>query len=196
MTSVEYNFSQGNRLEDRNTYFYTRFHGVKFLDAWRDARKHAARDLCEEQDEVTENQLRQLPENGGVDTRHLLQRLMSKLSLGEFSGETRIWTDILRRRFEVSKRVFCTYANDHPHKPVPGSSWQDLELYTGFSALMDAAYTAAHDITYLNALLKCNDTLVSVRHALSSKDKERLSDLLSREQHHIEQLADTLEIRL
>jgi hypothetical protein len=61
---------------------------------------------------------------------------------------------------------------------------------------MDAAYTLTGDITYLNALLKCNDTLVSVRHALSSTGKEQLSDLLGREERHIERLADTLEIQL
>lgn len=196
MTSVEYTFSQGNRLEDRNTYFYTRFQGTKFLHAWREARQHASRDLRKEPGGVTESRSQRPSGNGGIDTRHLLQKLLSKLSRGEFSGETRAWTDILRKRFEVSKRVFCAYAGTEPYKPVPDSGWQDLELYTGFSALMDAAYTAMGDITYLNALLKCNDTLISVCHELSSSDKERLSDLLDREQHHIEQLADSLEIRL
>ena len=196
MSCVDYIYSQGNRLEDRNTYFYTQFSGEKFLNAWREAREHAARDLHSKQDEVDETPPQQLSGGGGVNTRELLKTLMGKLSCGEFAGETRLWTNILRRRFEVSKRVFCTYAGDYPHKPVPGSSWQDLELYTGFAALMDAAYNITGDITCLNALLKCNDTLVSVRHVLSAYDRERLSDLLDREAHHIGQLADSLEVRL
>lgn len=196
MSCVDYIYSQGNRLEDRNTYFYTQFSGEKFLNAWREARECAARDLYREQDEVGENPSQQLSADSGVNTRELLKRLMGKLSCGEFAGETQLWTDILRRRFEVSKRVFCTYAGDYPHKPVPGAGWQDLELYTGFAALMDTAYTITGDITYLNALLKCNDTLVSVRHELSSNDRERLSGLLGREQYYIAQLADSLEVRL
>ena len=121
---------------------------------------------------------------------------MSEMSSGEFPAETRRWTDILRKRFEVSKRVYCAYASEHPHKPIPGSNWLDLELYTGFSSLMDAAYTFTDDIVYLNVLLKCNDTLVSVRHLLSCAAKEQLSSLLHREGRHIERLADTLEIKL
>lgn len=196
MSYVDYIYSQGNRLEDRNTYFYTRFQGERFMNAWREAREHAARDLHGKKDEFAETRSQQLSEDGGINTRKLLQRLMSEMSSGGFSGETRLWTDILRKRFEVSKRVFCSYASDYPHQPVPGSIWQNLELYAGFSGLMDAAYTLTGDITYLNALLKCNDTLVSVRHALSSADKERLSNLLGREERHIEWLADALEIQL
>lgn len=196
MSSVEYIYSQGNRLEDRNTYFYTRFHGEKFINAWREARVHAARDLFGKPDELAETRSQRQSEDGGIDTRTLLYRLMSELSSGEFSDETRLWTDILRKRFEVSKRVYCSYASEYPHKPEPGSNWRNVELYTGFSGLMDAAYTLTGDIAYLNVLLKCNDTLVSVRHLLSSAGKEQLSDLLGREEHHIEWLADTLEIKL
>jgi len=196
MNSVDYIYSQGNRLEDRNTYFYTGFQGERFLLAWREAREHAARDLPVKQDELAHIRPQLLSEDGGINTRTLLQRLMSEMSSGEFSGETRRWTDILRKRFEVSKRVFCSYASDYPHKPLPGSTWRNLEHYTGFSGLMDAAYSLSGDITYLNALLKCIDTLVSVRHALSSTDKAQLADLLGREKRHIEQLAETLELKL
>ena len=121
MSSVEYIYSQGNRLEDRNTYFYTRFQGERFMDAWREARENAARDLFGKQNEVADTRPPQLSEDGGIDTRTLLSRLMSDMSSGEFSAEARLWTDILRKRFEVSKRVYCSYAAEYPHKPVPGS---------------------------------------------------------------------------
>ncbi len=54
MSREDYIYSQGNRLEDRNTYFYTQFQGEKFLHAWRAAREHAAHDLYTEQGEVDE----------------------------------------------------------------------------------------------------------------------------------------------
>ncbi len=196
MSCTEYPYSQGNRLEDRNTYFYSGFHGTGFLEAWREARKCAARDLCAVQSEAAEVQPQLIPGSDGIDTANLLERLMVELSSGRFSDETRNWTNILRTRFEVSKRVFCSYASLYPHKPVAGSDWRDLALYTSFSELMEAAYAVTEDITYLNALLKCNDTLVSVRHELSSEGKERVSELLGREAHHIERLANTLEIPL
>jgi len=197
MNASTYPYSQGNRLEQRNTYFYSGFQGVPFLDAWRDARKFAARDLrAAQQSEVVEIRPRQTPVSNGIDTLKLLEKLLTELLAGDVSDETRAWTDILRTRFEVSKRVFCTYAKTYPHKPVTGSDWKNLSLYVGFSTLMDAAYTAMGDITYLNALLKCNDTLVSVCHELSSEDKARLSDLLKKEAHYIDRLANTLEISL
>ena len=196
MNAVEYVYSQGNRLEDRNTYFYARFQGERFMNAWREAREHAARDLFGKQAELAETCPQQPSEGGGTDTHTLLRRLMNDMSSGEFSAEARLWTDILRKRFEVSKRVYCSYASEYPHKPIPGSDWLNLKLYTGFSELMDAAYTFTGDIVYLNVLLKCNDTLVSVRHLLSSAAKEQLSNLLRREEQHIERLADTLEINL
>ena len=34
-----YPYADGNRLADRNTYFYTRFDGVDFLDAWSECRE-------------------------------------------------------------------------------------------------------------------------------------------------------------
>ncbi len=196
MNSAEYPYSQGNRLEQRNTYFYSGFDGTHFMDAWRDARKFAARELRTAQSEAVDVQSKQAPGSGGIDTGSLLERLLAELLAGKFPDETRVWTNILRTRFEVSKRVFCPSASTYPHKPVAGSDWRNLELYVSFSVLMDAAYAVTGDITYLNALLKCNDTLVSVCHELFLKDKRRLSDLLGREEHYIDRLANTLEISL
>ncbi len=102
MNSAEYPYSQGNRLEQRNTYFYSEFHGTHFMDAWRDARKFAARELRTAQSEAVEVQSKQAPGSGGIDTESLLGRLLAELLAGKFSDETRVWTNILRTRFTGS----------------------------------------------------------------------------------------------
>ena len=38
MESVIYEYSSGDLLEDRNTYFYTLFRGKSFLSAWQEKR--------------------------------------------------------------------------------------------------------------------------------------------------------------
>ena len=41
MESVEYEYSSGDLLEDRNTYFYTEFRGKAFFSAWQNDRDAA-----------------------------------------------------------------------------------------------------------------------------------------------------------
>ena len=196
MNSKQYIYSQGNRLKDRNTYFYTQFQGMEFLDSWCEARKKATSSSNEGQDSFANNQSWQPPKIEGIDTRRLLEKLISQTQDGQFSDKVQTWTNIMRKRFEVSKRVFCTYSDAYPHKPVPGANWENLELYIQFSILMDAVYTHTNQITYLNALLKCNDTLSSISDSLSHQNKQQLSILLDSEKHHIKLLMNTLGVRL
>lgn len=197
MNAPDYAFSRGNRLIERNTYFYTRFQGAGFLDAWRDARRRALDELGAAPGDGAESAAGAAHGNTvGVDTRALIETLAGAISRGEFSGQTRRWTDVLRKRFEVSKRVFTAYAEAHPHKPPVDAGWESLDLYIAFSALMEAAYALSGDVAYLNTLLKCNDTLVSVRHALGGVQRRRLSELLQCESDHVHALAEKLEVAL
>ena len=196
MNSLVYNYSQGNRLEDRNTYFYTRYQGVEFMNAWRDARNQAL--LKEHAHSVVsaEKHLEKPFAEGGIDTQCLLKSLTEHLSSEEFTGETRVWTEALRKRFEISKRVYGAYSVEPPFKAVPDSDWRNLELYAGFSQLMDSAYACTGDIAYLNALLKCNDILVSVTEQLPAESLSALRVLLDGERRHVEELAARMEVTL
>ena len=45
MSDIDYPYSQGDRLEERNTYFYSQYHGAAFFPAWRTSRQAALMQL-------------------------------------------------------------------------------------------------------------------------------------------------------
>ena len=56
-----YPYAVGDRLEDRNTYFYTPFCGREFLTAWRRHREDARRSLVPSQDAAPAPQTKAVP---------------------------------------------------------------------------------------------------------------------------------------
>ena len=41
MSAIDYPYSQGDRLEERNTYFYSQYHGAAFFPVWQASRQAA-----------------------------------------------------------------------------------------------------------------------------------------------------------
>ena len=40
-----YNFTDGNKLEDRNTYFYIPFNGIDFIKEWKNNRRQVLSEI-------------------------------------------------------------------------------------------------------------------------------------------------------
>jgi len=74
--------------------------------------------------------------------------------------------DQIVKRFEVSKRIHVIYtANFHP---LEKENFHDLSLYVFAAEIFEKAYSCSKKLTYLNALLKCLDTLCAVSDQLLS----------------------------
>ena len=105
-----YPFTAGNRLEDRNTYFYTPFNGQEFVNAWMDNRERTLAAL-----EVEPEIIDFMPHGSlsdisfPVNTSTLMSVLMN--ALVEKNDLETLYAIInkLLQRFEVTKRIHSSY---------------------------------------------------------------------------------------
>ena len=187
-----YSFADGDRLESRNTYFYTPYGGMEFLDAWWRQRKEALVDLP--QPASPEVAAGGLPQSGQVNTKALLDGVLSALSRDEAETPAiRGWLGHLVKKFEVTKRIHSGY--DAQFRALDRAAYRGLDLYPRLAGVFEAAYGVTQDLVYLNALLKCVDTLCSVQDLLGEDGRARLAWLIGREGAHIEALTEKVARR-
>jgi len=181
MESVEYKYSSGDLLEDRNTYFYTEFRGKAFLSAWREKRDAA---LDRKKTVV----------KGDADESPVVQ-LLDDIYLNILNRNIGIATALrmllhLCQRFEVTKRLHGEYDNDW--RPLNHEDYKKIERYIRFAEVLSIAYRATDRLVFLNTMLKCMDTLTAMTDRLNSNHKERLRTLILDERNHIRNLSQRL----
>ncbi|ANN74227.1 hypothetical protein [Bordetella bronchialis] len=177
---IRYQYASGDLLEERNTYFYSSFQGQAFLDAW-----HGQRDAF----------LALAPRQGGesrataaiTPTEMLLDRLHSALVAGEAGGARLAELDRLVQRFEVTKRVHAQYNENW--RPVDTDDYRALGPYVRLGEVLELAYGKVRRLQYLNALLKCLDTLTALHERLDDAQMERVRILVRAERVHAHNLA-------
>lgn len=168
-----YPYAAGNLLIDRNTYFYTSYHGAPFLDAWA-----AQRALVLDMSSATVSE--PLPLVTSSD--HLMDRIRIGLAIGtamETKAQVLLLLDRLLQRFEVTKRIYDAYRPDW--KAVDPAAFYSFHSYVRFAEILVAAYGATSNLIYLNTLLKCADTLCALSSRLSAPLLARLSAILKAE---------------
>ncbi len=193
----EYTYDKGQLLVEPNTYFYTKYYGWDFIEAWRRSRDMIIEEIKEEssppQKETSlsvEDIITRLNQNEGVLTEALLDTLYGSMNVRKVQdSEDRIYflMEKLLKRFEVTKRIYTGYTKQL--RPKDPSSFQDAILYVRFAEVLEAAFSTTGKLQYLNALLKCIDILSAIRGQLGKEGKKRLVWLLKRERHHIMVLA-------
>lgn len=186
MSASLYPFADGDRLYDRNTYFYTPYGGQSFLAAWKRSRLPVGVTTASV---VGLPQVESLNESAGQEMAVWLQAWRDRHPLS--AVQSRRFLHRLRH-FEVSKRLFAAYGADD--KPLDRGDYRSIPRYLDFALVLEAAYAASLDLRFLNALLKISDTLVSMRAVLPSQDV--LDWLLHQEQMHVAALAQRVGVSL
>ena len=187
--SANYPYSQGNRLDDRNTYFYVPFQGIAFISAWKESRTSTLKKLG-----MAEPFLIKKPEvninlNETVVTEVLLKRIYSGLSIEATNVDNNDILNKLLQRFEVTKRIHVSYPeNFRPGADIP---FNNLYLYLIFGQVLDKAYEKCGKLFYLNGMIKIIDTLCSLMASLVNEEKQALAWLINREYKYIEHIAKT-----
>jgi len=185
-----YPYAMGDRLNDRNSYFYSAYFGQPFFVAWRQSRKEALTTLPAPAEPIAN--ATDTPDCGhGFDTAQLIARLLGAQPLG---AEHRQLAGKLLQRFEVSKRLHQRY--DDRFKPVLDSRYDDYSLYTGFAAVCLRFADETTSLPFLNGLLKCLDTLIAERDRLPPKQQAELAWLLPREAAWVAQIAAEAGVEL
>jgi hypothetical protein len=190
---VDYPYASGDLIEDRNTYVYSAFGGEDFLHAWRNQRREAiGGSQPDDPPRGAEGPWRET--NGNVRVAALLDDLMWQLSapVPEISPEIVGVLVTLVKKFEVTKRVHTFY--DPSFRTMPDADYRQLGLYLRFAEVMEAAFDRLGGLYYLNALLKCTDTLCAFVDSLSDPQRRRLSRLVDRERDHVVRLTGKTEV--
>ena len=178
-----YPFADGDRLEDRNTYFYVPFGGEDFLAALREQR-NAALTTLPEPAETEKISGHAVPEPGPVNTADLLGALEGALAAGRAENPiVQVWLKKLVKKFEVTKRIHASY--DTCFRAVDKKDFGDLGLYVRLAGVFEAAFRQTRNLVFLNALLKGLDSLCSVKDRLTSQQQATLAHLIGREESHV-----------
>jgi methionyl-tRNA formyltransferase len=185
---VPYPYASGDRLEQRNTYFYTPYFGIAFLEAWRQQRAQALRELAAAPSSAL----------GGSEaapgwhaTDRLLESIYRDLSAGDLPDNDSLRTlNRLLQRFEVSKRLHGAY--DANWRATDVSDYRSMDRYLRFGEILVLAYGRAGALPYLSALLKIVDTLTSRLETLDAPQRTRLAEVIVRERDYVDRLAARL----
>jgi len=175
---IQYHYSEGDKLENKNTYFYTAFSGQPFLDAWKSNRITAIDGVTPafvipKSESVSENDF----SGHGV-----LERILKKIENSEESAMLLL----LIKRFEVTKRVYLHYDSDL--RPVDSSEFRELSLYLRFAEILGLAYEKFGHLFYLNAFIKVLDTLISVKDDILAEGQGRFARCIMQEMEVVEKL--------
>lgn len=188
MSQPEYTYAEGNRIKDRNTYFYTPAVGEPMVQAWRDSRDAVLADLPDLVSQSSEARVTgalDLPASGAVVTAELLEQIMSNLQNDSQTAKVDYWLDRLVHKFETTKYIHRAY--DENFRAVDRTKREDLVLYISFAEVLVVSFRTDGKLPRLNALLKVIDTLCSVRNQLPTNMQRRLANLIRDER----ELADS-----
>jgi hypothetical protein len=189
MSEITYPYSQGDRLEDRNTYFYSSYHGAAFFPVWRASRDAALSHLPPPRSQPVLAPAANKGAEDGHDTEQLLRNLLAG---SPENAENRRLAERLLQRFEVSKRIYRRY--DPQFKTMAESGYAEVELYLLFASLCLHYSKQPESLPYLNALLKVLDTLVSILHRLSPTQGAYLAWLIGAEREWVARIAARVSV--
>jgi hypothetical protein len=184
--SADYPFVEGNRILERNTYFYVDCSDERVLRAWLRTREETI-NWCGGAVEPSPSligPMSQDPDTGSFDTKSLLTHLLNE----QTDKDTLFYTLKLLRRFEVTKRIHAHY--DPSFRAIDKKDFKSPENYLLFAQLCIRVYEAHGYLQLLNALLKAADTLISVRTQLREEQKQNLAWILSKEVAFVNELSD------
>ena len=195
MNKIDYPYSNGDKLKNRNTYFYSLYAGEGFLDSFYSTRLKVKDELGEAKcPAYSVDREYQGITDKGVNTEILLQSLTGMIHANCMNLEGWGLVAKLIQRFEVSKRLFPEYGLNW--RAVNSSDYFQYDLYLLFAFLMEAAYSCRAGLTELNVLLKVMDSLISIRQLLNADQKAYLVWLINRELEFVRELRGSLEANL
>ena len=184
-----YPYVIGDRLRDRNTYFYTRFGGGEFLKSWTENRLRYLVAKPEPPPESQETIFVPI-DSEHVTTAPLLEYLFHQIQVNAINArDTRIWLARLVGKFEVSKRIHKCYGAGFRASNI--DAHRDLALYLRAAEVFESAYSQTEELQFLNVLLKIMDSLSSVFDDIETTLQGRFSWLIEREAIHVKNLAET-----
>ena len=156
--AISYPYITKNNLENVQHYDYSEFVGREFFDSFY----HVRMEYVNKDSGYSKGQKRIINDVEFLAKFPLGQINKTLETLGrELDLEL---LELLLKSFEIRKRIYDEYQHSGKRLiPVINSSYSNPFNYIFFSYLLCCAYKQYGDLRYLNALLKCNDILCSLR---------------------------------
>lgn len=195
-----YYYSFGDRLNDeRNSYFYTAYHGREFFDFWQASRKIP---ITLKRDNLPASLFSQSNIEEGVVTAalasvegiladELFDYLYKSMNTKGFTPSVSGHLKKLVKRFEVTKRVYSRYQGNK-YQAVEKTAFKALGLYLKLAFLFSEAYNLTRSLSYLNAMLKIVDTIYSQIYILDDSYFSYLDELMAKEIKYVFELSDEM----
>lgn len=184
-----YKYVTDNNLENIQTYMYSEYFGMDFLNAYMRVRKNSI---------VLNTGL-----DGDVES-NMIPYLKSETSLALFeiwkqirntkSDSLKEQADCFVKRFEVKKRLYGKY--EAGGKFVAESGYNDYILYILLGFISSKMYTDTGNLKYLNCLLKVVDTLISAQDNMDLVLRKLVSLLIMEEMGYVRELAEAKGVHL
>lgn len=194
MDSVRYPYDDGDNLENRHSYTYAPYQGMQFFVAWEMARDVLIGGV--DLDYVSMPCIKMpYPVGNEVNTSALLEALSYQLFRNEKQHQTDSfyhWLNWTIQRFEVSKRLHVSYKL-YEGRAKPYGTYRDLSLYVRLAEVLVAAYRELDKLPALNALIKCLDTLYSMKNDLTAEQRQRVGYVASLEREFISHLCSRVD---
>jgi hypothetical protein len=223
-TTISYQYTDRDLLQEPESYEYTEVHGRPFLSAYLDNRTEiidAIEDRIERPDEIPtgfEATIERLavsqptaensrgvgvapvtpvptPGDGSVETRQLLASLAGYDQPKPPSGEpANVWVDTFTKQYEVRKKLSASYDAEMNSVAENPASF---DCYVLLAMVVLLAYERTNNLKYLNVALKLGDLLVSKHSETADSGTLALVRLVLREEvTAVRELADTKGVSL
>ncbi|WP_163575908.1 formyltransferase family protein [Halomonas faecis] len=194
MVPITYPYDHGDNLTDRHSYTYAPYQGEPFLEAWIQARESLLSDTIPINKAPPSVDI-SYPADDEVHTASLLEALFYQLTESNVSQTDKFqhWLNWIIQRFEVSKRLHVRYSLGG-RRAKPQGTYRELSLYIRFTEILAVAYRKLNKLPALNALIKCLDTLYSVKENLTAEQKQRVARVATLERDFVFRLHDGFEV--
>lgn len=161
---MDYPYCDQNLLEEKETYRYSKYYGDGFIPAYFDNRKRFLNTL-------KENGLNLFETAKDSNTFDFLKSFYEGKEMTDRFA-------LLLKRFEVTKKLFLH--TDENFRRINNSPFDDLDLYVLFELCCFKAFKETRHLSFLNAMLKCGDILISQKD-FSKTDVSLLKTAIERE---------------
>lgn len=188
LSLLTYPYDHSDNIEHRHNYAYAPFQGERFLEAWKQAREGLLNEI-ERTSELPLSVATPYPGGEDVDTASLLEALFHQLLTSTELQEENFqdWLNWIIKRFEVSKRLYESYVLCEKNVNSLGQ-YKEISLYVRLAEVLACAYRRLNKVPALNALIKCLDTLYSVREDLTTDQKRRVAHVACLEREFVHRL--------
>ena len=163
---MEYLYSKKNLLEESERYRYSSFQGMDFLESFFVERNRLISSLPEHDNKESDGVESIHDNNDSYDTLQYFKHFLHNYKDAKIIKDDGI--ALLLKKFEISKKIYSKIS--HNLNALKNSDYKNINLYIYFSACCCKAYEKTKHLSFLNALIKCNDIICSQKDLLFSNN--------------------------